>query len=107
MVHFDDSFVSDVVDKGGIEPLITLLNDAKQLVQANAAVCLTNLATEGMLYEDFFVVELFGSLWFCVSLKFLICFVNLPLESWRSEIQQRGVVPALVQALQSKYVQTF
>lgn len=54
MVHFDDSFVSDVVDKGGIEPLITLLNDAKQLVQANAAVCLTNLATEGMLNQDFF-----------------------------------------------------
>ena len=35
------------MDKAGIDPLITLLNDAKPLVQANAAVCLTNLATEG------------------------------------------------------------
>ena len=42
-----------MVDKGGVEPLITLLNDAKQLVQANAAVCLTNLATEGMLSYSF------------------------------------------------------
>ena len=39
---------SEVVDKGGVEPLIALLNDEKPLVQANAAVCLTNLATEGM-----------------------------------------------------------
>lgn len=39
---------SEVVDKGGIDPLITLLNDAKPLVQANAAVSLTNLATEGI-----------------------------------------------------------
>ena len=38
---------SEVVDKGGVDPLITLLNDFKPLVQANAAVCLTNLATEG------------------------------------------------------------
>ena len=38
---------SEVVDKAGVDPLITLLNDAKPLVQANAAVCLTNLATEG------------------------------------------------------------
>ena len=37
-----------MVDKGGVEPLIALLNDEKPLVQANAAVCLTNLATEGM-----------------------------------------------------------
>lgn len=40
---------SEVVDKAGVDPLITLLNDAKPLVQANAAVCLTNLATEGIL----------------------------------------------------------
>ena len=40
-------FYSEVVDKGGVDPLITLLNDVKPLVQANAAVCLTNLATEG------------------------------------------------------------
>ena len=42
-----------MVDKGGVDPLITLLNDVKPSVQANAAVCLTNLATEGkkpMLY---------------------------------------------------------
>ena len=53
-VRFDVLCVcSDVVDKGGVEPLITLLNDAKQLVQANAAVCLTNLATEGMLSYSF------------------------------------------------------
>ena len=38
---------SEVVDKAGVDPLIALLNDAKPLVQANAAVCLTNLATEG------------------------------------------------------------
>lgn len=38
---------SEVVDKAGLDPLITLLNDGKPLVQANAAVCLTNLATEG------------------------------------------------------------
>ena len=36
-----------MVDKGGVDPLITLLNDVKPSVQANAAVCLTNLATEG------------------------------------------------------------
>lgn len=40
---------SEVVDKAGVDPLITLLNDAKPLVQVNAAVCLTNLATEGIL----------------------------------------------------------
>lgn len=38
---------SEVVDKGGVDPLVALLNDAKPLIQANAAVCLTNLATEG------------------------------------------------------------
>ena len=37
-----------MVDKGGVEPLIALLSDEKPLVQANAAVCLTNLATEGV-----------------------------------------------------------
>ena len=35
----------------------------------------------------------------CVVIMNLSWFI---LESWRSEIQQRGVVPALVQALQSK-----
>jgi len=38
---------SEVVDKAGVDSLIALLNDVKPLVQANAAVCLTNLATEG------------------------------------------------------------
>lgn len=47
----DFSFVySEVVDKAGVDPLITLLNDVKPLVQANAAVCLTNLATEGKTF---------------------------------------------------------
>ncbi|KAK3746557.1 hypothetical protein QZH41_017037, partial [Actinostola sp. cb2023] len=37
---------SYVVEKGGIDPLITLLNDSKVLVQSNAAVCLMNLASD-------------------------------------------------------------
>ena len=44
---------SEVVDKAGVDPLITLLNDVKPLVQANAAVCLTNLATEGNNITNF------------------------------------------------------
>ena len=41
-------FPSEVVEKGGVDPLVTLLGDVKPLVQANAAVCLTNLAADGM-----------------------------------------------------------
>ncbi|XP_031563754.1 armadillo repeat-containing protein 3-like [Actinia tenebrosa] len=37
---------SDVVEKGGIEPLIAMLTDPKSLIQSNAAVCLTNLASD-------------------------------------------------------------
>lgn len=44
---------SEVVVSDGIEPLINLLGGPKALVQANAAVCLTNLAADGEMSSKY------------------------------------------------------
>ena len=62
------SFSKLFKDKG-VEPLIDLLSDTRELALANAAVVLTNMATD---------------------------------EGLRSEIQNRGVINALIEPLKSR-----
>ena len=43
---------SEVMAKKGIEPLIDMLSDARELVCANSAIVLTNLATDEALRSE-------------------------------------------------------
>lgn len=42
----------EIVDKGGLDALIKVLTETKSTVQANAAVCLMNLAFDGKRMEE-------------------------------------------------------
>ena len=64
------SFSKLFKDKG-VEPLIDLLSDTRELAIANSAVVLTNMTTD---------------------------------EGLRSEIQNRGVINALIKPLKSRYM---
>ena len=62
-------YCSKLFKDKGVEPLIDLLSDTRELAIANSAVVLTNMATD---------------------------------EGLRSEIQNRGVISALIEPLKSR-----
>ena len=79
-----------VVDHGGLEHLIESLSHEKMSIQANAATCIANLATDGekMCRET------------CVLLVDLLC-----VESCRADIQQVDTsVALLLKMLESRYL---
>ncbi|KAJ7393398.1 Armadillo repeat-containing protein 3 [Desmophyllum pertusum] len=101
----------DVVGKlDGIPPIITLLSNENPDVREGATLALANITTSnntncGDVVDKAGVdplITLLNDVKPLVQANAAVCLTNLATEeSWRSEIQQRGVVPALVQALQS------
>lgn len=101
----------DVIGKlEGIPSLINLLTSDSPDVREGATLALANITTAnstncGDLVDKGGVdplITLLNDVKPSVQANAAVCLTNLATEeSWRSEVQQRGVVPALVQALQS------